>query len=149
MNRALTAIVSSALLVVAAFGTANAQQSGQDATLIQEVRIFDGRSDQLSGPMISQTSGHSAHRNDSQQSKLLGGEDDTFVRYGHMAIADGVPQVLQATRKALRRGASPIKTAVGGGTGSYADPLDVVEFTPEENLALIMKDGTIYKNTIA
>lgn len=90
-----------------------------------------------SGPMISQTSGHSDHRTDAQKSKLLGGEDDLFVKYGDMAIADGVPEVLKAARENLRRGATQIKIAVGGGTGSYADPLDVIEFTPEEIRAAV------------
>ncbi|WP_455387850.1 amidohydrolase family protein [Petrachloros mirabilis] len=97
-----------------------------DRGIVEGPRIYP------SGPMISQTSGHSDHRHDAQRSKLVGGEDDLFVQYGDMAIADGVPEVLKATREALRRGASQIKIAVGGGTGSYADPLDVVEFTPEE-----------------
>jgi imidazolonepropionase-like amidohydrolase len=60
-----------------------------------------------------------------------------MVQYGDMAVVDGVPEVLKATREALRRGASQIKIAVGGGTGSYADPLDVVEFTPEEIRAAV------------
>jgi imidazolonepropionase-like amidohydrolase len=89
------------------------------------------------GPMISQTSGHADHRHDSEKSKLIGGEDDIMVQYGDMAVVDGVPEVLKATREALRRGASQIKIAVGGGTGSYADPLDVVEFTPEEIRAAV------------
>jgi imidazolonepropionase-like amidohydrolase len=38
----------------------------------------------------------------------------------------------KAVRENLRQGATQIKIAVGGGTGSYADPLDVVEFTPEK-----------------
>jgi len=85
-----------------------------------------------SGPMISQTAGHSDHRLNSDASALIGGTWDPMVRYGDMAVVDGVPEVLKATREALRRGASQIKIAVGGGTGSYADPLEVVEFTPEE-----------------
>jgi imidazolonepropionase-like amidohydrolase len=102
-----------------------------DRGIVEGPRIYP------SGPMISQTSGHSDHRHDAQRSKLIGGEDDLFVQYGDMAIADGVPEVLKATREALRRGASQIKIAVGGGTGSYADPLDVVEFTPEEIRAAV------------
>lgn len=90
-----------------------------------------------SGPMISQTSGHSDHRFDSQKSKLIGGQDSLFVQFGDMAIADGVPEVLKAVRENLRWGASQIKIAVGGGTGSYADPLDVVEYTPEEIRAAV------------
>ena len=85
-----------------------------------------------SGPMISQTAGHADHRFSSDASALIGGTWDPMVRYGDMAVVDGVPEVLKAAREALRMGASQIKIAVGGGTGSYADPLEVVEFTPEE-----------------
>lgn len=85
-----------------------------------------------SGPMISQTAGHSDHRHDSEESRLIDGPWDPMVRYGDMAVVDGVPEMLKAVRENLRRGASQIKIAVGGGTGSYADPLEVVEFTPEE-----------------
>ncbi len=90
-----------------------------------------------SGPMISQTSGHSDHRHDSDESALAGGTWDPMVRNGDMVVVDGVPEVLKAVRENLRRGASQIKIAVGGGTGSYADPLDVVEFTPEEIRAAV------------
>lgn len=85
-----------------------------------------------SGPMISQTAGHSDHRLDSDGSALIGGTWDPMVRYGDMAVVDGVPDVLKAVRENLRKGASQIKIAVGGGTGSESDPLEVVEFTPEE-----------------
>jgi imidazolonepropionase-like amidohydrolase len=85
-----------------------------------------------SGPMISQTAGHADHRHDSEESRLIDGPWDPMVRYGDMAVVDGVPEMLKAVRENLRRGASQIKIAVGGGTGSYADPLEVVEFTPEE-----------------
>ncbi|MGE5258290.1 MAG: amidohydrolase family protein [Hyphomicrobiales bacterium] len=90
-----------------------------------------------SGPMISQTSGHADHRFDAQKSRLIGGQDDVFVQYGDQALADGVPEVLKAVRESLRRGASQVKIAVGGGTSSYADPLDVVQFTPEEIRAAV------------
>ncbi|MEJ2476598.1 MAG: amidohydrolase family protein [Desulfobacterales bacterium] len=90
-----------------------------------------------SGPMISQTSGHSDHRHDSDDSALIGGTWDPMVRNGDMAVVDGVPEVLKAVRENLRRGASQIKIVVGGGTGSYADPLDVIEFTPEEIRAAV------------
>jgi len=90
-----------------------------------------------SGPMISQTAGHADHRLNSDASALIGGTWDPMVRYGDMAVVDGVPEVLKATREALRMGASQIKIAVGGGTGSYADPLEVTEFTPEEIKAAV------------
>lgn len=90
-----------------------------------------------SGPMISQTAGHSDHRHQSDASALIGGTWDPMVRNGDMVVVDGVPEVLKAVRENLRQGASQIKIAVGGGTGSYADPLDVVEFTPEEIRAAV------------
>ncbi len=90
-----------------------------------------------SGPMISQTSGHSDHRHDSDASALIGGTWDPMVRNGDMAVVDGVPEMLKAVRENLRRGASQIKIAVGGGTGSYADPLDTIQFTPEEIQAAV------------
>jgi len=85
-----------------------------------------------SGPMISQTSGHSDHRHDADLPIKLGGQPALDERYGHMATADGVGEVLKVAREALRRGASQIKICVGGGTGSEADPLDVVQFTSVE-----------------
>jgi imidazolonepropionase-like amidohydrolase len=90
-----------------------------------------------SGPMISQTAGHSDHRHQSDASALIGGTWDPMVRNGDMAVVDGVPEVLKAVRENLRQGASQIKIAVGGGTGSFADPLEVTEFTPEEIQAAV------------
>ncbi len=40
-------------------------------------------------------------------------------------------------REQLRRGASQIKISVGGGTGSEADPLDVVQYTEKEIKAAV------------
>ncbi len=86
-----------------------------------------------SGPMISQTSGHSDHRTFQKPlTDATHGVVSTGMEYFDMAIADGVPEVLKATREAMRMGATQIKIAVGGGTGSYADPLDVVEYIPAE-----------------
>jgi len=50
---------------------------------------------------------------------------------GDCAIADGVPEVLKATRENLRMGASQIKIATAGGVAE-GDPLDAVEWTAEE-----------------
>ena len=90
-----------------------------------------------SGPMISQTSGHSDHRNASYKPANLADEPDLFVKYFHAAIADGRPEVLQVTREALRRGSSQIKISVGGGTGSEFDPLDVIQYTEDEIRAAV------------
>jgi imidazolonepropionase-like amidohydrolase len=45
--------------------------------------------------------------------------------------------VLQAARENLRRGATQIKIAVGGGISSYADPLDVTQYTEDEIRAAV------------
>jgi imidazolonepropionase-like amidohydrolase len=90
-----------------------------------------------SGPMISQTSGHSDHRTDAQVSAMIAYEPSTLMKYDMVQLADGVPEVLKATREALRRGASQIKISVGGGTGSFADPLDVTQYTDEEIQAAV------------
>ncbi len=90
-----------------------------------------------SGPMISQTAGHADHRIDADGNSLFGGTWDPMIRFGDMLVVDGVPEVLKAARECLRRGSTQIKIAVGGGTGSRSDPLDVVEFTPEEIRAAV------------
>lgn len=86
-----------------------------------------------SGPMITQSSGHADHRTFQKPlTNATRGVPTTGMEYFDMAIADGVPEVLKAAREAMRMGATQIKIAVGGGTGSYADPLDVVEYRTDE-----------------
>jgi imidazolonepropionase-like amidohydrolase len=86
-----------------------------------------------SGAMISQSSGHADHLLPSQPTLFMAdGRPDKLIRRGDMVVANGRPEMLLAVREQLRRGASQIKIAVGGGTGSIADPLEVTEFTPEE-----------------
>lgn len=99
-----------------------------------------------SGPMISQTSGHADHRSANSKPILLGGDWSIFNKYGHTLVVDGVPEVLRGVRETLRRGASQIKIAVGGGTGSEYDPLDVVQFTDDEIKAAVeaAKDWNTY-----
>ena len=91
-----------------------------------------------SGAMISQTSGHSDHRTDEAPSRLLEpGSRSALEERGMVIVADGEPQVLQAARENLRRGATQIKIAVGGGIASYGDPLDVTQFTEGEIRAAV------------
>lgn len=103
--------------------------------------LIDGPRIYSSGPQISQSSGHADHRYPNEPSMLLGGKRDLFQEYGLQLVADGVPDVLEAVRDTLRRGASQIKIAVGGGTGSEGDPLDVVQYTPEEVRAAVQAAG--------
>lgn len=90
-----------------------------------------------SGPMISQTSGHSDHRTDAQKSAMVADEPSIPMKYDMAQLADGRAEVLKAVREALRRGASQIKISVGGGTGSYADPLDTTQYTADEIRAAV------------
>jgi len=84
-----------------------------------------------SGAIITQTGGHAEHRTLAQGPRLAGAPWDTLVTMGDCAIADGVPEVLKATRENLRMGASQIKIATAGGIAE-GDPLDAVEWTAEE-----------------
>lgn len=102
-----------------------------DAGVIDGPRIFP------SGPAISQTSGHT----DFRPATAVPADPDApliyMERVGHVMVADGVPQVLQRTREALRMGASQIKINSGGGVSSSFDPLDVSQFTIEETRAAV------------
>jgi len=85
-----------------------------------------------SGPMISQTSGHSDNR------PLHEPEHAIYLEKNHMlAVADGVPDVMTVVRQNLRMGATQIKVAAGGGVSSNYDPLDVTEYTFEEMKAAV------------
>lgn len=90
-----------------------------------------------SGPMISQTSGHSDHRTDAQKSAMIAHEPSIPMKYDMVQLADGRAEVLKSVREALRRGASQIKISVGGGTGSYADSLDTTQYTDDEIRAAV------------
>jgi imidazolonepropionase-like amidohydrolase len=103
-----------------------------DAGLLPGPRIYP------SGTMISQTAGHSDHRTAEAPSRLLDlNSRSAFEKRGMVAVADGEAQVLQAARENLRRGATQIKIAVGGGISSYGDPLDVIQFTDDEIRAAV------------
>lgn len=103
-----------------------------DSGLLPGPRIYP------SGAMISQTSGHSDHRTAEAPSRLLDEDSRSALeKQGMVFVADGRTQVLQAARENLRRGATQIKIAVGGGISSYGDPLDVTQYTDDEILAAV------------
>lgn len=116
-----------------------------DAGVLPGPRIYP------SGPMISQTSGHSDHRQDCHKCAQILNEPSIPMKYYMVAIADGHDSVLTAVREAFRRGASQIKIANTGGTGSYHDPLDVTQFLPTEVQAAVAaaKDWGTYVCTHA
>lgn len=85
-----------------------------------------------SGAMISQTSGHGDFRSLSELPRTPTTSLSRGEMLGAGAIADGVDEVLRATREQLMRGASQIKLAAGGGVSSDYDPLDVSQYTESE-----------------
>jgi imidazolonepropionase-like amidohydrolase len=90
-----------------------------------------------SGAMVSQTSGHGDARLPHEKSRRWGGEVSRAELMGVGFIADGVPEVLTATRENLRSGATQIKVMAGGGAATAYDPLDVTQYTLEELKAAV------------
>ena len=86
-----------------------------------------------SGATISQTSGHGDFRSPNHDIPAGPNRDLHFSeRLGFTTVADGRPQVLQAVREQLMKGASHIKLMAGGGVSSDYDPLDVTQYTEDE-----------------
>ncbi|MDH7637709.1 metal-dependent hydrolase family protein [Sphingomonas oryzagri] len=90
-----------------------------------------------SGAAISQTSGHGDVTPPDQLPTALGGEPSRLELLGMIAVANGVPEVLAATRQQLKRGASQIKIMASGGVTTDNDPIDVLQFTLEEMRAIV------------
>ncbi len=61
-----------------------------------------------------------------------------FERLGWAITADGPAEVTKATRESLRLGATQVKIMAGGGISSVFDPLDSVQYTPEELRAAVV-----------
>ncbi|MFA0224719.1 amidohydrolase family protein [Vibrio splendidus] len=101
-----------------------------------------------SGAFISQTSGHGdfRDRNDPGFTPNSVGDISNFERMGIGAVADGVPEVLKATRLNLRNGATQIKIMAGGGGSSRFDPIDTTQYSVDETCAIVeaAKDWNTY-----
>lgn len=106
-------------------------KAGIDAGKYKGPRIWP------SGPMVSQTSGHGDSRLPSERSRVFFGERGRAENLGVSYVADGRPEVLAATREALRFGASQIKVHAGGGAATAYDPLDVSQYTLDELKAAV------------
>jgi imidazolonepropionase-like amidohydrolase len=89
------------------------------------------------GAFISQTSGHGDFAAPYGRPKALGGRPSHMEDLGEFTVADGVTQVLAAVREQLKKGASQIKLGAGGGVISDFDPIDSLQFTPEEMRAAV------------
>ena len=121
-----------------AFGLAREIESGN----VVGPRIYP------SGAFISQTSGHGDFRDRSDPGFTPNsvGDISNFERMGIGAVADGVPEVLKATRLNLRNGATQIKIMAGGGGSSRFDPIDTTQYSVDETCAIVeaAKDWNTY-----
>lgn len=106
------------------FGIKTAVEQG----LIEAPRLF------ISGQALSQTGGHGDFRKRTQ--RALGCDCCSGLAYT-ARIADGVPEVIKATRDELRKGADFIKIMVSGGVASQADPLESLQYRMDEIQAAV------------
>jgi len=99
----------------------------------------DGPRIYSSGAAIGCTSGHSdfGGRAPGQGEKYPGSPAHWSATLNFMALADGVPEVQQATRFALAQGAAQVKMMAGGGVASLKDPLESVGYSQAEMNALV------------
>jgi imidazolonepropionase-like amidohydrolase len=106
-------------------------QQAIDQGVIPGPRIYP------SGAMISQTSGHGDFSLVYDVATALGGTPPRGENVGMTLVADGHDRVLAAAREQLKKGATQIKLMIGGGVTSPYDPLETVQFTPEEIRAAV------------
>jgi imidazolonepropionase-like amidohydrolase len=94
-----------------------------------EQGLFEGPRLFIAGQPLSQTGGHADHR--------LRTQDRSFCACCSglswtARVADGLPEVIKATRDELRKGADHIKIMVSGGVASQADPLESLQYRIDE-----------------
>lgn len=100
--------------------------------LIEGPRLFQ------CGKALSQTGGHADYVPVGQP----GMEGASTCCGGHGAaislgrVVDGVPGCLKATREELKAGADFIKIMMGGGVSSEYDPIEAIQYSPEEVRAI-------------
>jgi imidazolonepropionase-like amidohydrolase len=99
-----------------------------DRGLIPGPRMF------VSGHPLSQSGGHGDART---RAEHYAGCDCGAAIGMVSAIADGVDEVRRAVRNQLRRGADQIKVMAGGGVASPTDPLESVQYRPDELRAAV------------
>ena len=83
----------------------------------------------ISGRPLSATGGHGDSRRRTDADATAHAFD--ALHYAH-AIADGPDAVRAATREQIRQGADQVKIMCSGGVASPYDPLDSIQYTPEE-----------------
>lgn len=104
---------------------------GIDEGIIPGPRIYP------SGSIITQTGGHGDFRFRYQLNPILNGNHVQMFENGSATLVDGVPMMRTAARENLRKGASHVKLAAGGGYASPADPITGNQFSYEEIKAAV------------
>jgi len=112
-------------------GPAFALKNAIDEGLVTGPRIYP------SGAMITQTSGHGDFRFIHDLPRGSWSTTSYVERAGVAMIADGEAEVLKRVREQLMMGATQIKMLAGGGVASLYDPLNSVQFTPQELRAAV------------
>jgi imidazolonepropionase-like amidohydrolase len=87
-----------------------------------------------SGKALGQTGGHTDFRGTSR-ADIGDGHRRHIPSLGR--IVDGVPDCLAAARDELRLGADFVKIMANGGVATPTDPIDWIQFTPEEIRAIV------------
>ncbi|MFI0901035.1 amidohydrolase family protein [Streptomyces sp. NPDC020983] len=134
-----TALAEAGRMLMRGF-TAVRDMAGDVAPLRQvlDAGMFPGPRIYPSQAAISQTSGHGDFSFVHEDATAFScGLHPRAEQIGFMRVADGRDQVLAAVREQLKRGASQIKVMAGGGVSSAYDPLDVLQYTPDELRAAV------------
>ena len=99
---------------------------------------FPGPRIYSAGAALSMTTGHGDFRAPTTHPRMMGGPSETEAeRVGLVIFADGVPEVLSASRMQFRNGAHFLKMFVGGAVSGMYDPLDISEYSMEELKAAV------------
>lgn len=98
-----------------------------EAGYIESPRLFVG------GKAISQTGGHGDFRGRAEEASCACCTGLALFS----TLADGVPEVIKATREQLRLGADHIKIMLSGGVASPNDPLDSIQYRTDEIAACV------------
>jgi imidazolonepropionase-like amidohydrolase len=99
----------------------------------------DGPRIYSAGPGLTQTGGHFDIRGLNEPNYYFLGVPDSKNWMEWYYMADGVPEVQKATREIFRKGSSHVKIMAGGGVATVYDPLDGLQFTPEEIRAIVVE----------
>ncbi|MFJ8477575.1 amidohydrolase family protein [Kitasatospora sp. NPDC094011] len=133
------ALASAERMLMRGFTTVR-DMAGDVASLRQvlDAGTFPGPRVYPSQAAISQTSGHGDFSHVYEDANTFTcGAHARGEQIGFLRVADGRDQVLAAVREQLKKGASQIKVMAGGGVSSPYDPLDVLQYTPDELRAAV------------